>query len=336
MSKSLSVLFENLSYRQTGVCALLILLSGCGDGQKTNRENPVVVSPLAKTSRVLANMVEIPAGVFIMGSNKKDEPDKQKEYGLIDPLYLDENPQHEVNLPAYFIDQYEVTNAQYKQFVARTSHKEPFGWTQNGYNLLPVRLAATDLDSLRWVASEYFKLDVDTQTADKNTLLTLMAQDQALRDTLPVTGVSWLDAFAYCRWAGKRLPGEAEWEKAARGAKGLEYPWGESWDAEKTNTGDNDWDQGIAPVGSYPANRSPYGVFDLPGNVWEWTADWYKPYPGSDYQHKAFGETNRVIRGGGGGLGHYALSVFYRGAARSYAKPDMASDDVGFRCAKDS
>ena len=282
------------------------------------------------------SMVLIPAGPFIMGSNKRNDVKKQREYGLINPLYLDEHPQHSVVLPAYYIDLFEVSNRQYKAFVMQTQRKEPVQWTQNGYNLRDDRLKATDLDTLRWIATEYFKLDVDSRHMDAAQLVQLMLKDQKQKDRIPVTDVSWYDARDFCRWVGKRLPTEQEWEKAARGSNGQEYPWGAKWDPNKTNSGDNNWDQGIAPIGSYPDNRSPYGVYDLSGNVWEWVADWYMAYPGSDYTFTEFGEKNKVIRGGGGGLGHYALSMFFRGAARSFAKPAMGSNDVGFRCARDA
>jgi len=282
------------------------------------------------------SMVLIPAGPFIMGSDKHDDGRKQKEYGLINPLYMDEHPKHTVTLPAYYIDRFEVDNRQYKDFVVQTRRKEPLLWTQNGYNLRGDRLKATDVETLRWIATEYFKLDIDTRHMNAGQLIRLMLKDQAKKDRLPVTDVSWYDARDYCHWAAKRLPTEQEWEKAARGSNGQEYPWGEKWDANKTNSGDNNWDQGIAPIGSYPENRSPYGVYDLSGNVWEWVADWYQAYPGSDYSFTEFGKKNRVIRGGGGGLGHYALSMFFRGAARSFSKPDMSSSDVGFRCARDA
>ena len=280
-------------------------------------------------------LVLIPAGEFILGSNKKDTKDQQKEYGLVNALYVDENPQQTFVLPAFYINKLEVTNREYKAFVVATKRKEPFYWTQNGYNLVEARLLETDLETLRWIATEYFKFDLDTSTMSKRELIDAMKNDWQVKDTLPVTGVTWFDAHDYCQWRNLRLPSEYEWERAARGTEGLEYPWGNEWQPDITNTGDNtDWPDGIMPVGSFPENQSPDGVLDMAGNVWEWVDSWYLPYPGSILERKDFGEKNKVLRGGGGGTGHYALSIFFRSAARSFAPPMTSSDDIGFRCAK--
>jgi len=305
------------------IVGLTLFIAACGG--KEQPRSIVAAEP----------MIKIPAGPFIQGSNKVDNSDKKNEYGLVDPLFLNEHPQRQVELGEFEIDQYEVSNKAYKLFVTKTGHAEPFHWSQNGYNLLPQRLQATDIDTLRWIATEYFKLDEDTSAMNKAQLLDTMAKEQEKLDKFPVSNVTWNDADAYCHWLHKHLPSEAQWEKAARGSDGQEYPWGQEWRPDITNTGDNaDNDSGLAPVGSFPNNRSPYGVYDLSGNVWEWVQDWYDAYPGSDYKQKEMGHSNKVLRGGGGGSGHYALSVFFRGAARSYAKPEMQSNDVGFRCAR--
>lgn len=283
-----------------------------------------------------SDMVLVPAGEFIMGSDKVDTEGLQQRYGLVKPLYIDEHPQRRIVLKSFFIDRYEVSNRQYKEFTLATKYQEPFEWSQNGYNLVPERLEQSGIDALRWIASDYFKLDVDTQLLDKPELLRLMAEKRVFRDRLPVAGVTWQDADAYCRWRHKRLPSEAEWEKAARGKDGNEFPWGNTWNPDAINSGDNtQWEDGIAPVGTYPNSMSPYGVYDMAGNVWEWVADDYLPYPGNKAQVSDFATGKKVLRGGGGGIGHYAISQFFRAAARQASDPRATSADVGFRCVQD-
>ncbi len=154
------------------------------------------------------------------------------------------------------------------------------------------------------------------------------------RDNYPASGMNWYDADRYCAWVGKQLPTEAEWEKAARGPNAFVFPWGNEFDPKKANTGGSGLND-LAPVGSFPQGRSPYGVEDMAGNVWEWTADWYQPYPGSRYQSDAFGQKTKVLRGGSwGGAGHYALSYFYRTSHRLNSEPEFGFPDAGFRCVK--
>ena len=282
-------------------------------------------------------MVRVPAGKFIMGSNNSGEAQAGKEFGNAKPWYLDEHPQRKVTTPAYAIDQYEVTNAQYREFVRKAQHAPPTVWVDNGYilSLKMEKLAPLEADQLRRLATKVFHLDIDTAGMEKEVLLQALKERLALMDKLPVTFVSWFDADGFCRWAGKRLPTEMEWEKAARGTQGNEFPWGAQWAAGRSNSGDEAWDDGVAPVGSYPTDKSPFGVYDLAGNVSEWVSDWYKPYPGSDYRSDDFGTKYKVIRGAAWGReGHYAIKLFQRGAYRFNLSPDSTLADLGFRCAK--
>ena len=290
-----------------------------------------------KADSQVEDMVLIPVGPFLMGSDKLPNKDESTGVGTIKPWYLDEHPSHKVTLQNYFIDRFEVTNAQYQKFVVATGHTPPILWGENGY-LLSLRMSALsrlDIDRLRRLAVKTFRLDMDTRTMDKKALLDAVDKRLFYIDKEPVTDVSWHDAEAYCAWAGKRLPSEAEWEKAARGENGSEFPWGEKWASGKSNTGEEVWDDGVAPVGSYQTDKSPYGVLDMAGNVSEWVADWYEPYPGATYQSEAFGKKFKVLRGAAWGReGHYAMHQFQRGAYRFYLDPNSILEDVGFRCAK--
>jgi formylglycine-generating enzyme required for sulfatase activity len=251
-------------------------------------ETPPAVEPEAGAARVWENdgaeIVYVPAGVFVMGS-REDNPEADN----------DEYPQHEVVLDGFWIDRTEVTNGRYEQCVA-----------------------AADCDP----PSEAGSYSRDSYYGD------LQFVDY------PVVWVSWHDAVSYCEWAGKRLPTEAEWEKAARGTDGREYPWGNSPpDETLANYGENVGD--TTEVGKYsPQGDSPYGCVDMAGNVLEWVADWYNV----DYYSTAPRENPtgpgpgslkaRVARGG---------SWLYparraRAPLRVDRKPELREGNIGFRC----
>jgi len=148
----------------------------------------------------------------------------------------------------------------------------------------------------------------------------------------PVVYVSWEDADAYAKWLGKRLPTEIEWEKAARGTDARIWPWGNTFDLTKCNV--ETWEgSGSKPVGSYPTGVSPYGVYDMAGNVWEWTDSWYDAYPGSKYRTSEFGKKLHVLRGGS--WYHYDSlgPIGARCASRDRGTPQSVSYVAGFRCA---
>ena len=151
-------------------------------------------------------------------------------------------------------------------------------------------------------------------------------------DAYPVVSVSWNNAQSYCQWAGARLPTEAEWEYAVRGPDGWVYPWGNTVEEKKLNAGGADGYDYTAPVGSYQDGASWVGALDMAGNVWEWVADWYGPYP-SDRQVNPTGPESgsyRLLRGGS----WYGTSDNTRGAYRDGINPGIGNIIIGFRCAR--
>jgi formylglycine-generating enzyme required for sulfatase activity len=225
-------------------------------------------------------MVLVPQGPFIMGTNERNLWD------------LVARPAHTVSLGMFYIDKYEVSNAQYATCVLEGGCQAP--------NLIGSKTRGA-----------YYG---NPQYAD-----------------YPVVYVSWHDAQAYCAWRGGRLPGEDEWEKAARGDDQRVYPWGTTQtDCQHANfwpTGACEGD--TTAINQQLAGASPYGAINMSGNVAEWVNDWFQPYPGGDPNAtKEFGITNRVIRGGA----YFDGPNNIRATARKGLGPDAAHSYVGFRC----
>lgn len=245
------------------------------------RSLPAVPTPTPRP----AEMVQVPAGRFLMGCNTGGRPCAD-----------DSKPLHEVDLSAFWIDKYEVTNARYARCVASgvcTPPQEASSFTRPAY----------------YGNTQY--------------------------DTYPVINVDWQQAKAFCQWEGKRLPTEAEWEKAARGTDARSWPWGEQAPINsllnyRQNVGDT------TAVGSYPGGASPYGALDMSGNVWEWVNDYYQDdyyseSPSSNPQGPA-GGTYRVVRGGSWhSESGQRVQTFFRLALRPV---DQYEDYYGFRCAR--
>nr|WP_251982918.1 formylglycine-generating enzyme family protein [Streptomyces violaceusniger] len=279
-------------------------------------------------------MVRVAGGEFLMGA---DDVEGFPEDG--------EGPVRTVRVSAFHIDAYAVSNEKFAEFVDATGHvteAERIGWSYAFAGFLPAALRRgaprparipwwCGVTGARW----------DHPEGPGSTL--------AGRENHPVVHISWNDAAAYCAWAGKRLPTEAEWEYAARG--GLEqkrYPWGDDLDlggtyrcniwrgAFPTRNTVADGYRGTAPVDAFEPNG--FGLYNTSGNVWEWCADWWTVrHQGDtaiDPKGPAIGQ-EKVIRGGSH-LCHKSYCNRYRVAARTANTPDGASGHTGFRCARDA
>ena len=251
-------------------------------------------------------MVLVPADKFLMGTSQEQLAELKRRYKWDHEWMRRETPQRRVYVEDFYIDKYLVTNAEYERFVEATSH-----------------VTEAEIEGWGWVWEESLKKVEGADWRHPS------GPESTIEDRMdhPVVMVSWNDAAAYADWAGKRLPTEVKWEKAARGAQGWLWPWGNEWDERKANTIEAGT-HSITPVGSYPAGASSYGCLDMAGNVWEWMADWLKAYPGSDYMDKDLGEKYKVLRGGSwNGYGDVTRCAF-----RVRFDPSNRGNDIGFRC----
>ncbi len=224
----------------------------------------------------VGSTVLIPAGEFKMGSSKK----------IIAANYA--APEQKVNLPAYEIDVYEVTNGQWIEFSTQSNFEAESNWR-----------------SFYTVGKENF----------------------------PVSNITLDDAKAYAKWAKKRLPTEAEWEKAARGPEGFAFPWGNTWDWSKSNCGENGRGN-TTEVGEMKYDKSPYGVYDMMGNVMEWTADPFKAYKGSPIaNNENFTRGYYTVRGASFVMYPSKGEGMFLWTRQAYFPKSQYG--IGFRCVKD-
>ncbi len=242
-----------------------------------------LVMPIAAFPEIIgkdgAPMVLIPAGEFVMGSDKGDE---------------DEAPAHRVHLHAFYIDKFEVTNGRFAKYVDTIQSEPPWGFT-------------------------------DRETP-------------VIHAERPVRWVNWMDAMGYCLWLGKRLPTEAEWEKAARGTDERTYPWGNDppTPVHAVYGLKEGGAETVSVIGNHHMGQSPYGVQDLAGNLYEWVMDWYADnfYSNSPVVNpRGPGEGAAKVQRGGSYINTpYRL----RSSFRTKGDPTEQDPNVGFRCAQDA
>ena len=251
--------------------------------KKHEKRNEIMTKAL-RGIKEKSDMVFVSAGNFVMGNNS---------------IKREQRPSHKVYVDAFYVDKYEITNAQYYAFLdyinktgdhSKCREDEPINKDHKPHN---------------W-EKDYYN-----------------------HPEYPVVRIDWYDACAYAGWVNKRLPTEAEWEKAARGTDERKWPWGSEWDPSKYNFGDPE------PVGSHEEGKSPYGCYDMAGSVAEWCSDWanmnyYEKSPKRNPKGPEKGE-KKIIRGGSRFIPD-GLSL--RSTARKELRPNIGNMSVGFRCVK--
>ena len=322
---------------------LLVFFSGCisDGGEESSDDSELTTTTVETTTTTIRatteNMVLIPAGSFLMGRENREgwSPMAAPE------MFNDELPLHEVYVDAFYIDKYEVTNRQFKKFIDATGYVTDA--ERNGGAsevMVPASQAETPIQGTdigwKWMAGASWR--------------TPGGPGSNIEDRMdhPVVHVTWNDANAYARWAGKRMPTEAEWEKAARGGTVTNWFWGDDLDGSGKYANiygehrlDYQYPEGVydgfnmtAPVGSLQPNQ--YGLYDTAGNVFEWTADWYQyDYFNNSPRDNPKGPTNgteKVIKGGS----WYLCECYIRPANRQPREPNDRNHGLGFRLALDA
>lgn len=351
------------------ITSLAIFLYACNQNQKTaNQSNDSVNNSLDNYQNITFNgdtsttgMVKIPSGTFMMGGDN-EQADK------------DEFPKHKVTVDGFFMDEHEVTNAQFKKFVDATGYITTAERKPNWEDLkkqLPPNTPKPDESQLvaaslvftppnhainlndysqwwSWISGANWKHPEGPKSNIEG------------KENYPAVHISWDDAMSYCKWTGKRLPTEAEWEYAARGGmKNKIYPWGNeaiyigmakanSWDGifPNANSG-KDGFKNLAPVKQFPPNG--YKLYDMAGNVWEWCSDWYRndyyesvnkpegvknPKGPADSYDPAEPYTPKKVSRGGSYMCNDSYCSGYRVARRMKSSYDSGLSNMGFRCVK--
>lgn len=237
-----------------------------------------------------AGMVEVPAGIYPIG----------------DDLHSAERPAHSLKTEGFWIGTFLVTNAEFAQFMANGGYQEERYWLPEGWRLIQEKSIVAPAF---WNTPGHSSGDVYPD--------------------YPVVGVSWYEAMAYARWAGKRLPTEVEWEMACRGVEGRIWPWGNDWEAGWANTAEASR-LNLAPVGWFPKSRSPHGCYDMVGQCYEWTSSLYLPYP---YHREQAEDLERIGPRSLRGCAWSARGPYFtRASYRFFQPPEHRHSDIGFRC----
>jgi iron(II)-dependent oxidoreductase len=256
-----------------GAAAVVVLLAGLAWYLTRGKIDPK--PPTGSGQGIVPpGMVRIPGAEFMLGRNDGSEYDF---------------PAHKVSVKSFLIDETELTNDEYQQYIDATRSQPPRHWTNGRY---------------------------------------------AMREAqLPVVNVTWFEASNYCASLGKRLPTEEEWEYAAKGNDERRYPYGNEWLPSRSNAAEDDL-RAPRPVRTYPDGKSPFGIYDMAGNVQEWTSSEFKAYPGSKLteEQKAANAGRKVLRGGA----YQARKEFQTTTERFFYLPSTANEYTGFRCAKDA